>query len=43
MRNNGINWINCIGVCTGGAAAITDRHAGVVQIIKASVTIVNLK
>ena len=30
IRNNGINWTNCIGVCTESAAAMTGRHAGVV-------------
>jgi len=35
MSSNGISWANCIGVCTDGAAAMTGRHSGVVQRIKA--------
>lgn len=35
MKSNGINWNKCIGVCTDGAAAMTGRHSGVVQRIKA--------
>ena len=38
MRNNEINWTNCIGVCTDGATVMTGRHAGVVQRIKAVAT-----
>ena len=25
MRNNGINWTNCLGVCTDGAMVMTRR------------------
>ena len=35
MRNNGINWTNCFGVCTDGATVMTGRYAEVVQRIKA--------
>ncbi len=34
MRSNEINWRDCIGVCTDGAAAMTGRQSGVVQRIK---------
>ncbi len=34
MRSNEINWGDCIGVCTDGAAAMTGRQSGVVQRIK---------
>ncbi len=34
MRSNEINWSDCIGVCTDGAAAMTGRQSGVVQRIK---------
>ncbi len=34
MRSNEINWKDCIGVCTDGAAAMTGRQSGVVQRIK---------
>ncbi len=34
MRSNEINWRDCIGVCTDGAAAMTGRQSRVVQRIK---------
>ncbi len=34
MRSNEINWRDCFGVCTNGAAAMTGRQSGVVQRIK---------
>lgn len=30
MKDNGISWTNCIGICNDGAAAMTGRHKGVV-------------
>lgn len=31
---NGLNWENCIGICSDGAAAMTGKHGGVVTQIK---------
>ncbi|MBN3315793.1 ZBED5 protein, partial [Atractosteus spatula] len=30
IKENGIDWIKCVGVCTDGARAMTSRHSGVV-------------
>ncbi|MBN3318152.1 ZMYM6 protein, partial [Atractosteus spatula] len=30
IKENGINWIKCVGVCTDGARAMTSRHSSVV-------------
>ena len=32
--SNEINWQNCVGVCSDGAAAMTGKHGGVVTQIK---------
>ena len=32
--SNGLNWENCVGICSDGAAAITGKHGGVVTRIK---------
>ncbi|MBN3314495.1 SCND3 protein, partial [Atractosteus spatula] len=29
IKENGIDWIKCVGVCTDGARAMTSRHSGV--------------
>ncbi|KAJ8039477.1 SCAN domain-containing protein 3 [Holothuria leucospilota] len=34
ITGKGLVWANCVGVCTDGAAAMTGRHNGVVQLIK---------
>ena len=34
MTSNEINWQNCVGVCSDGAAAMTGKHGGVVTQIK---------
>lgn len=34
MTSNGITWLNCVGVCSDGAAAMTGKHEGVVTRIK---------
>ncbi|MBN3326813.1 SCND3 protein, partial [Atractosteus spatula] len=30
VRQNGIDWIKCVGICTDCARAMTNRHSGVV-------------
>ena len=32
--SNGLNWENCVGICSDGAAAMTGKHGGVVTRIK---------
>jgi zinc finger BED domain-containing protein 5/7/8/9 len=34
MTSNGINWKNCVGFCSDGAAAMTGKHGGVFTQIK---------
>ena len=34
MTSNEINWKNCVGVCSDGAAAMTGKHSGVVTQIQ---------
>lgn len=34
MTSNGIQWRNCVGVCSDGAAAMAGKHGGVVTQIK---------
>ncbi|MBN3325511.1 ZMYM6 protein, partial [Atractosteus spatula] len=34
IKENGIDWIKCVRVCTDGARAMTSRHSGVVARIR---------
>ena len=34
ITGNGLEWINCVGITTDGAAAMTGKHSGVTQRIK---------
>ncbi|MBN3318163.1 SCND3 protein, partial [Atractosteus spatula] len=34
IEENGIDWINCVGVCTDGARAMTSQHSCVVSQIR---------
>lgn len=31
FAQNGLDWKNCIGICTDGAASMTSKHSGVVR------------
>ena len=33
IEQNGISWEKCVGVCSGGARAMTGRHGGVVGVV----------